>query len=126
VTYLAWGWIFYVNVPVGIATALMLIANYHERVEHHERSIDWPGALLLTVGVTVLLLALQESGQGAAGGGSGARTVGLFALALALLVVFVAVERRVGEPIIPLDLLRNPVISVGYLSAFLAGATQFG
>src|SRR5215207_1634025 len=64
VTYLAWGWIFYVNVPVGIATALMLVANYHERVEHRERSIDWLGALLLTVGVTVLLLALQQAGQG--------------------------------------------------------------
>jgi EmrB/QacA subfamily drug resistance transporter len=125
VTYLAWGWIFYVNVPVGIATALMLIANYHEKVEHRQRSIDWLGALLLTVGVTVLLLALQESGQGEAGQ-AGALPIGLFALALALLAVFVAVERRAVEPIIPLELLRNPVISVGYLSAFLAGATQFG
>ena len=126
VTYLAWGWIFYVNVPVGIATALMLIANYHERVEHRERSIDWLGALLLTVGVTVLLLALQESGQGEGGQAVGALPIALFAVALALLAVFVAVERRATEPIIPLELLRNPVISVGYLSAFLAGATQFG
>src|SRR5436190_1183269 len=47
-------------------------------------------------------------------------------LALALLAVFVAVERRASEPLVPLDLLRNPVISVGYLAAFLAGAIQFG
>src|SRR4029079_13467262 len=79
-----------------------------------------------TVGVTVLLLALQESSQGEAGQGPGARPIGLLALALALLAVFVRVERRAVEPIIPLELLRNPVISVGYLSAFLAGATQFG
>jgi EmrB/QacA subfamily drug resistance transporter len=124
VTYLAWGWIFYVNVPVGIATALMLVANYHERIEHRQRSIDWPGALLLTAGVTVLLLALQESGQG--GGGSPAAMLALFGLSAAMLVAFVRVERRAAEPIVPLELLRNPVISVGYLSAFLAGATQFG
>jgi EmrB/QacA subfamily drug resistance transporter len=127
VTYLSWGWIFYVNVPVGIAAALMLMANYHEQVEHRRRSIDWLGAVLLTAGVTVLLLALQESGQGDAGGASSlGLAAGLLVASLAMLGAFVFVEGRAEEPLVPMALLRTPVIGVGYLSVFLAGATQYG
>ncbi len=122
VTYLAWGWIFYVNVPVGLAAIAMLAANYHEKVEHQRRSVDWLGALLLTAGVSVLLLALQEVGQA----GGARRGAGLLVAALALLTVFVVNEARVAEPIVPLHLFRQRVIGVGYLATFVAGATQFG
>jgi EmrB/QacA subfamily drug resistance transporter len=127
VTYFSWGWIFFVNVPVGIAAMAMLGANYQERVEHKQRSIDWLGAILLTGGVTVLLMALQEGGsESGVGGGALGQAALLFAVALVVLGVFIWVERRTAEPVIPLDLLRNPVLGVGYAAAFLAGATQFG
>jgi EmrB/QacA subfamily drug resistance transporter len=125
VTYLSWGWIFYVNVPVGLAAFAMLMFNYHERIEHRQHSIDWVGAGLLTAGITVMLLAFQETGS-SEGAGMGLGAGPLFVVALALLGVFVYNEARVAEPIVPLELFKRPVIGVSYLATFVAGATQFG
>ena len=121
VTYLHWGWVFLVNLPVGVAAIAMLSANYHERVVHRERSIDWLGAGLLTAAITLLLLGLQRS----AGGGQ-LELVGLFAGALVAGLAFVLVELRTPDPVVPLGLFARPLIGVGYLASFLLGAVQFG
>jgi EmrB/QacA subfamily drug resistance transporter len=125
VTYLHWGWVFLVNVPVGIAAIAMLNANYHERVAHRERSIDWFGAGLLTAAIALLLLGLQRSGVPRSSSGT-VELAGLFAGALAMGVAFVLVELRTPDPVMPLGLFARPLIGVGYLASFLLGAVQFG
>jgi EmrB/QacA subfamily drug resistance transporter len=111
---LGWRWIFWVNLPFGIASALVLAFAYHERPERHAHVLDVRGALLLSVGVVALLLA--------------ARSPAAFAAALPIaavaLVLFVRAERRAPEPLLPLDLFRQPVIAVSSATGALLGAAM--
>ncbi len=111
----SWHWVFYVNVPIGLAAMLMLANNYHEQVVRHRHAIDFLGAALLTAGISTLLLALENSGS-----------PGLYLVAVGLLGAFIFVETRTPEPIVPLGLLSKPLIWVGYLVSTLSGAVQFG
>jgi EmrB/QacA subfamily drug resistance transporter len=119
VTYLTWGWIFYVNVPVGLAALVMLWLNYNEKVERRQSTIDWTGAALLTVGLAVLLISLQDFGQGG-------NAVPYLLISFALLGLFTYSQTRTPQPIVPLELFRRPVIGVSYLATFVAGGAQFG
>src|SRR5213595_1637377 len=93
VHYLSWRWVFFINVPAGIAAAVILVMALHEQVEHRRHSLDWAGAGLLTLGLVALLVGSQGGRASAAG----------LPLAAVLLVVFCLVERRAKEPILPLD-----------------------
>jgi EmrB/QacA subfamily drug resistance transporter len=109
---LGWRWIFWINLPFGLASAAVLAAAYHERPERHEHRLDLAGAALLSVGVVALLLAVRSPAVGLA-------AVPVSAGALAL---FVAVERRAKEPLLPLDLFREKVIAVSSVTGGLVGA----
>jgi len=112
VKYLSWRWVFFINVPAGIASAALLAVALHEDVEHRRHSLDLVGAGLLTLGLTALLF-------GAHGGRSS-----LFGLpvAAASLLLFVFVERRAAEPVLPLDLFRQRVMAVATAAGALVGA----
>jgi EmrB/QacA subfamily drug resistance transporter len=112
VKYLSWRWVFFINVPAGIAAAALLVVALHEDVGHRQHSLDWAGAALLTVGLSALLFGAQ---------GGSAAAVGL-PLAAVLLGLFLVVERRAPEPVLPLDLFRQPVIGVATLAGALVGA----
>jgi len=114
VHWLSWRWVFYVNVPLGIGCAAVLQAAYHEKVEHHEHRLDLLGALLLAGTVLSVLLATRS------------RSAAAWAvpLALVLLALFVAVERRAPEPLIPLDLFAHRVIGVASATGALVGAAM--
>src|SRR6478736_2772322 len=60
--YLSWRWIFFVNVPIGLA-AVWMLRRFDERVQRRRTSVDWAGALLLTAGGVLLLLGMLEGGQ---------------------------------------------------------------
>ncbi|TAK22824.1 MAG: MFS transporter [Chloroflexota bacterium] len=115
---LPWGWVFLINLPVGVVAMAMLLLNYREKVSRRRQSIDWLGTILLTVGVTILLFGLQD--------GASARSAILLVIAIAILATFAVVETRVASPIVPLSLLRVPVIGIGYLASVLLGIVQFG
>jgi EmrB/QacA subfamily drug resistance transporter len=101
---LSWEWIFFVNVPVGALTALAAIRLVPEsRAERRPGSFDLAGAVSVTAGLMVLVYAIVKAES--FGWGS-ARTLGLAGLGLALLALFVAVERRSSAPLVRLDLLR--------------------
>jgi EmrB/QacA subfamily drug resistance transporter len=101
---LSWEWIFFVNVPVGIAAAVLAWRYVPEsRAEQRPDSFDFAGAVTVTAGLIVLVYAIvkaEEFGWGSA------RTLGLGALAIALLAVFVLIERRSSAPLVRLGIFR--------------------
>lgn len=122
--YASWRLVFYVTVPLGLASMLLLARGYREQVERRSHAIDFSGALLLAGGVTALLLALSPGGRGGAvEPGDG---VPLLGAALLLGALFVWNEQRAREPILPLALFLNPMIGVSVLASLLSGVAQFG
>jgi len=121
----SWRWVFYINLPVGLAAALIIGLALKEPVRTERPSIDYAGAALLMAAITMLMLALVE------GGASlstllAARNLALFAGAALLFSGFVWVERRAPDPLIPFQLFRNRVVTVSVLAGFLAGVGMFG
>src|SRR6478609_3049418 len=103
--HLSWRWIFYINIPLGIAALLVTFVAMPRVAARVQHRIDWLGAGLLTAGVTSLVLVATWGGTQYAWGSA---TVGsLLVAAVALLGSFLIVERRAAEPIIPLSLFRN-------------------
>ncbi|GAA2630588.1 MDR family MFS transporter [Paractinoplanes durhamensis] len=119
-----WRWVFYLNVPIGIA-AMAVVARVlhlpHHRTDHR---IDWPGALSLIVGL-VPLLTVAEQGRDW-GWGSG-RAIACFAVGVIGIVAFIFAERAYGdEALLPLRLFRNRTVAVGAASSSILGMAMFG
>ncbi len=120
---LSWRWVFLINIPVGIAAAAIIGFGLIEPKRQERPSIDYAGATVLTVGVTLLLLLVGE--------GSDPRLLlqpGNLALLAAigiLFVAFVRVERRAVDPVVPFELLRNPVVAAAIIIGFLGGIAMF-
>lgn len=110
---LSWRWVFYINIPAGLLCMAVLSTAYHEQIERRKRTLDVAGTLLLTAAMVLLLL----------GSSGGAPSAVLLAPALALLVVFIYVERRAPEPMLPIDLFSRRVMAVATgLGMLLGGA----
>lgn len=122
--YVSWRAIFFVNVPLGLVASWMLSRSFHEQVTRRRVTIDWPGALLLTVGGVVLLLALLEGGQRWAW--DSAVSVLLFALALGALVAFGYVERHAADPVLPLWVFGRRVLNAANAGSLLVGMVVLG
>jgi EmrB/QacA subfamily drug resistance transporter len=122
---LSWRWVFYVNLPVGLIALTVLWFSFPNiRPVIRERRIDLLGAGTLVAGVVPLLLALSWGGNGYAW--TSPMIVGLFSVAAIMLVIFVVVESRAAEPIIPLSLFRNRIVSVSVLALMLMAIGMFG
>ena len=122
--YVSWRWIFFVNLPVGTLAAWMLLRRFHEGIQRVRHRIDYAGAVLLTTGVSLLILALLEGGRSWAW--ASPISVGLGVLSLALLVAFVVVESRATEPILPLWVFGRRMLIGANLVALLVGAVMMG
>jgi EmrB/QacA subfamily drug resistance transporter len=119
----AFGWraVFFVNVPLaGLAfiAALMLIDR--DAPIDHERAFDLPGAVTATTSVTLVVVALV---QGPGFGWRSPATVGILLTGLSLGAVFVLIEKRSRDPLLPFVMLRNPWLTLGLVTAFLFMAT---
>ncbi|MGH2616465.1 MAG: MDR family MFS transporter [Thermomicrobiales bacterium] len=119
-----WRWIFYINLPVGIAALVITTLALKLPVVRREHSIDYLGAAVIVAGVTSLLLYLDWASREF--GWFAPLSLALLAASMILTVLFVVVERRAAEPIIPLRLFQNPVFAVSSLYGFLAGIAMFG
>ena len=122
---LSWRWVFYINVPFGILAAVIMQLSLKEPKRTGRPSIDYAGATLLMASITLLMLALVEGGATLREVAS-ARNLGLLAAAALLGALFIYVERRARDPIVPLGLFRNRVVSVSVTVGFLAGVAMFG
>jgi EmrB/QacA subfamily drug resistance transporter len=121
---LSWRWIFYVNLPVG-AVALGVIATaFHTRTIRQRHSIDYLGAALLAGALGSVVLFTSLGGTTWAWGSP--KIVGLIVASVVLLPLFVLVERRASEPIMPLSLFRNRTFSTTSAVGFIVGFALFG
>ena len=119
-----WRWIFYVNLPIGGVALLVIWITMPRRRDVRPRSIDWLGAFVLALGTTSLLLGLVWGGRQYAW--NSPHVVSALAVAVVLLVMFGVWERRVEEPILPFDILRNPIVLSSILCMGLIGMAMFG
>lgn len=122
--YLSWRWIFFVNLPLGAAAAWMLWRHFSEDVARERHRLDVAGSALLAGGGVLLLLALLEGGIRWAW--SSGTSIGLFAVAGALLALFGVVERRAAEPVLPLWVFRQRVIVSAMLASLVVGVLMMG
>jgi EmrB/QacA subfamily drug resistance transporter len=120
----SWRWIFFVNVPVGIAAMAVIAVTMPRRASRQEHSIDWLGAAVLALGTTALLLGLVWGGTDYAW--ASRQVIGALVASAALLTAFGVIEKRVREPILPFDLLRNQTVASSVACLFLVGAAMFG
>jgi EmrB/QacA subfamily drug resistance transporter len=113
VNALSWRWIFFINVPFGLLSAILLTTFFHERTTTHEHRLDLGGAALLTGSIVALLLGAGRFQPGA-----------MLPLAVVLLAGFIWVESRVTEPVLSLALLRRPVIGISSAAGAAVGAVM--
>ncbi len=114
---LSWPWVFYLNLPFGLLAMAVIATAYPAPPAGEQARVDWVGATLLFGSVTTLLVALS---------GITVVTWAWLAAAVALAIALIAVERRVAQPILPLDLFDDRVVSRTLLVAFLVGTAMFG
>ncbi|KYF56571.1 disulfide bond formation protein DsbA [Sorangium cellulosum] len=118
VHYLSWRWVFYINIPFGIAAAALVATAFHERIDRRRHELDFLGAALLSAGVVALLLATGRLG--------GQTTVIAAIASVVSFAAFFAVERRAPEPMIPLPLFRRPVMLISNVAGAILGGAMMG
>jgi EmrB/QacA subfamily drug resistance transporter len=123
-TSLSWRWIFYVNLPIGVAAFAVLAATLPSRHDEAHHRIDYLGAGLLAGALTAIVLLCTLGGTDFAWGSP--QIVVLGVLAIALVVSFVLVEQRAAEPVLPLHLFRDSVFSVTSGIGLVVGFALFG
>jgi len=119
---LGWEWIFFLNVPIGVAAIAISYLRVRESHDPNAMGVDWPGLVTFSSSLFLLVLALirgNEEGWGSS------LIVGLFGAAALLLVAFVVIERRVANPMLPLGLFRRPAFTGIQLAAFGISASMF-
>jgi EmrB/QacA subfamily drug resistance transporter len=119
---LGWPSIFYLNVPIGIATIAITLRWLPESRDEHAGGIDWGGLVTFSAALFLLVFALIRGNEE---GWSSPLIVGLFAASALLLALFVAVERRQPRPMFDLSLFRNRTFVGGSIAAFALSASMF-
>jgi len=123
-SYLSWSWIFFVNVPVGVAAialAPVLLSEGHAGLTH--RRFDVAGAVTVTSGLMLLVYAMTRA---TTDGWGSPTTLVLIAGSLALIAAFVVIERRSQAPLLPLRILRSRSLTAANVTMLLLGAVTFG
>jgi len=125
-----WHWIFFINLPIGVATALLAVRLVEDRKGIGlEKGADLPGAVLLTSGLMLGVYAILQVGEN---GWGSTRTLGLGAVSIVLLTAFIVRQARTSNPLMPLRLFRSRNVSganavmallvVGMFGMFFLGA----
>lgn len=121
---LGWRWVFYVNVPIGLLALGVLPFVLPPTVRNPNGKIDWLGAVVSTIGVVALLLAFTWIGAGQAW--TAPEVVAGLMIFLIALALFIPIEQRAHDPIIPLSLFKNRTVSSVTVMMFLSSIAMFG
>jgi EmrB/QacA subfamily drug resistance transporter len=122
--HLTWRWAFWINVPIGIVVLLVGAAAIPSLAKGARVAIDYAGILFVGLGASGLTLATSWGGGEYAW--SSPVIIGLFAASAVALVIFVLVEIRAAEPILPIRLFRSPVFTVCCILGFIVGFAMLG
>jgi EmrB/QacA subfamily drug resistance transporter len=120
----SWRWIFYINLPLGGAALVYLIATLHLPARRVQHRVDYLGGVLLGVVATAVILLATWGGTEYRWGS--VQILGLAALAVLALAAFIAVERRAAEPMLPLHVFKNRNFSLAMVMTFFVGLGLFG
>jgi EmrB/QacA subfamily drug resistance transporter len=120
---LAWEWIFFVNVPIGIAALLLTPILIDESRDATAETYDIPGAVLVTSGLVALVYAITQANEY---GWTSLETVGFFAASAALLGAFLAWESRVKDPLMPFSIFRLRTLVGANIAGLILGTAMFG
>ena len=123
-THLSWRWIFYVNVPIGVIALVVLAATLPAQSIRTKRAIDYTGSALLAV-VLASLTLLSDLG-GTTYSWTSPTMLALMATTIVALVLFLIVERRAAEPVLPLRLFTIRTVAVSSAVGFIVGFALFG
>ncbi len=123
-TNFSWRWIFYINIPVGGAALVYLMATLHVPAKKVSHKIDYLGGSLLAIAATSLILLATWGGTEYRW--ASAQIIGLGLLTVAATVGFLVTETRAAEPMLPLHVFRNKNFSVTMGLTFLTGLAMFG
>jgi EmrB/QacA subfamily drug resistance transporter len=119
---LSWEWIFFVNVPVGVAAFISAPFLLKESRDASVKSFDALGALLVTSGLSSFVYAITQAGQN---GWVAGKTLAFFAASLVLLVGFLVWEQRHPEPLMRLGILRIKTVTGANVAGFILGTATF-
>lgn len=127
-SFTSWRWIFFVNIPLSLIAGYVLWRKYNESIARERHRLDIAGASVLTLGLTLLLLAVLEGGQ--AWAWTSWQSLGAFGVGGAALVGFVFIEQRAAEPVLPLWVFsRRLVVTTSLISlgvgVILIGLTSY-
>ena len=121
----SWNWIFFINVPLGIIITALFIAYFPRlRPDKMKHQIDYPGILALILTVVPFMLALSWGGMEYPW--ISTQIVGMFAFSAVMAGIFLFIESKSREPIIPLSLFRNKIVSLSLLVIFFTSFGMFG
>jgi EmrB/QacA subfamily drug resistance transporter len=120
---LSWRYVFFVGAPIGLVGAVVVARYFRERAMYREAKVDYAGAATLSAALAILMIAVLEGGR--VNALLSPPVLGAVALSAGLLALFVRIERRTSEPILPLTLFREPIVSVSSIGNLLGGAQLF-
>ncbi|MGF9977183.1 MDR family MFS transporter [Viridibacillus arvi] len=118
---IGWEWVFYINLPIGIVSFLLIMKNYKESPVHTKQKIDWWGAATLVLAVISLMFALELGGKQY--DWNSAPIISLFVSFAIFFIVFFFVELKAEEPILPFFLFKRRLFASSQILAFLYGGT---
>jgi len=119
---LSWEWIFFVNVPVGLAALALTPVLLSESLDKHGQGFDALGAILVTAGLSIFVLGIT---QGREWGWSSPETIGVFVSSAGLLAGFVLWELRAKDPLVPFSIFRLQTLTAANAVGFILGTAMF-
>jgi EmrB/QacA subfamily drug resistance transporter len=121
--YASWRWCLLVNVPIAIATALVALPIVHESKAHGNTSYDIPGAITVTGGLLALVYGFTRA---AASSWTATDTLAYLGIGVVLLAVFVAIELRATNPLLPMRVILERTRGGSFLSSLMVGSGLMG
>lgn len=115
--HISWHWIFYINLPLGLAALALIWFSYNESHQHSKQRIDWLGGLTLIGAVVSLMFGLELGGSQFAW--NSVQTIGLFVIFAVLFVIFLFVEKKAEEPIISFQMFKKRLFAATNMIALL-------
>lgn len=122
--HLSWRWVFYINLPVGVVALAVIATALRIPSKSTQHVIDYLGTFLIAAVATCLVLVASLGGT--TWGWGSPQIIGLAVLGVVLTFVFVAVERRAAEPVLPLKLFRIRTFTLSAVISFIVGFAMFG